>query len=450
MAMGFLRDRLKVEAPALFAAFERSWETAQAEWLPAIAASEGSYNSYPHFRNVENHLDELAAATAGASLHAAIRLTPLEIYLLLASVLFHDFGRVHGDEDHAYASAENLRRHWSHLGIPSAVVAGSLARIAIYHDPVRKKASDGDPRSQVERARSSLCEITIEPYGLARELSIATLLALADHLDGSVRRTLPDYVQGAATTGFKGAFRRLVSGATYDTATQCIKTSLIPVEHYHTPDTLEKEANDAFVSVEGKSQCHDPKWRDCPLFPSYFGFGRTSRFTSAREGRVFLKRTAREGEWPADYVLGIVLLDLENNRRFLGQIKRDLYEMGLPVANWFVTHRNECYDSWGNWQVEETLSLEFFERLVGSMWTLSRLVLRSGAFSYETLADAMRESQIELVQRAVRRVAAWVPGAIACGSSNWFWLGGNAKDYADVIQRVRDRYLESKDHCPPP
>src|SRR5688500_6267629 len=133
--MPSLRTCLQVDSPELYAALLRSWEIAQKEWLPSVIPSEGSYNSLPHFANIEHHLDSLLGAAADSPA-TTLRLSRLETYLLLAAVLFHDFGRVCGDTDHAAASARMLPQQFTALGIPTLELAMSLARIALYHDPL--------------------------------------------------------------------------------------------------------------------------------------------------------------------------------------------------------------------------------------------------------------------------------------------------------------------------
>ena len=58
--MASLRDQLRENQPELFEAFLRSWQIAQNEWLPALAPSSDSFNSYPHLRNLEGYLDHVA------------------------------------------------------------------------------------------------------------------------------------------------------------------------------------------------------------------------------------------------------------------------------------------------------------------------------------------------------------------------------------------------------
>ena len=123
--MNTLRALLKAQHPELSEALERSWKIALEQWLPAISPSSSSFNSYPHLRNVEACLDGIVNAFTPHSADAsACFLNPLEIYVLLASILFHDIGRV-GEEaaiksksplKHAVFSRQTIVSSFAQLG----------------------------------------------------------------------------------------------------------------------------------------------------------------------------------------------------------------------------------------------------------------------------------------------------------------------------------------------
>jgi hypothetical protein len=105
--MGRLRKILRETIPELADALERSWTIALDEWLAAMSPSSDSFNSYPHLRNHEKHLERIWLAYErhhGAS--APPLLSPVEIYVMLSSILFHDIGRTLTSTDHG----EALRR----------------------------------------------------------------------------------------------------------------------------------------------------------------------------------------------------------------------------------------------------------------------------------------------------------------------------------------------------
>ena len=458
--MASLRQRLQLESPELYSALQRSWEIAQKEWLPAVKPSEGSYNSLPHFTNIEHHLENLLGG-ASNSPATTLRLSTLEVYLLLAAVLFHDFGRVYGDLDHAVSSAATLPEHFAALGIPTREIATSLSRIALYHDPLtqEEKASPTLKKTKLKKAKAALREIHAEPYGEARELYVGTLLALADHMDGSVKRALPRYVEPDDMIGFKGAFRRLVSGTAYDPATYTLKTSLNDFEgpsqfefeqlypkfvwKYRSP--AEGQPNNAqpigraeFMS-DNNSRCDlfklladfadQPHIKPSVLFFTCLSANRRHPQTRVIERRISVTEQTNERHmvlsvWPADYVLAVVLNDLHVNQSFLNSVKDDLNEMGLPIYGWFAEYRSEVFNAEGNRSSEPVLSFKFLARAVEEMWELGCRLLVGGVVSYEILADSLRIENVALVRLAVQRIAHLIHEkcpSIVAGTTGWRW-----------------------------
>ena len=219
---GVLRSRLKESQPELHECLLRSWKIAQDEWLPMIGAHLGSSNSYPHLRNVESHLDQIVAAFqehSAASFHQP--LGGLELYLLLASVLFHDIGRTQKTQhSHGKASQEYLNKGFAHLGIPSRELALVIGKICVCHCP-----PEGKGRRQALRELSTT---TIEPFGRAREELLAALLTLADCMDAAYTRALPRYLADPDEIGPVGLFRRSISGVYVDPVARLVRTVLGP------------------------------------------------------------------------------------------------------------------------------------------------------------------------------------------------------------------------------
>lgn len=219
--MAALREALKESSPELYQAYMRSWDIAWNEWLPALAVQNDSYNSYPHIRNLETYLDQVLFDNPGSCGKATgvlrVNLTPVEIYLLLCSVLFHDIGRIHAKDGHGKKSSDLVKKHWSGFGIRSYELAGSLGNICHYHDC-------GD--EEREELHYRLCNVVIDPYGEVRERPIASLLLLADHLDGAFTRVLPHYLRSSDNIQVIGAFRRVVRGVYIDHFCQMVRTVL--------------------------------------------------------------------------------------------------------------------------------------------------------------------------------------------------------------------------------
>ena len=184
-----IREQLQDEHPELYEALKRSAKIAEEEWLPAIETNRGSFNSHPHIRNLESYLDQIYQDAEGLPIKHGVhvfRMNPVEKYMMLSCILFHDIGRTHvGADCHAAESRDILQSKSAELGIPSKQVAYSLARICYSHDPEEGKWRD---------AWGKLQETTIAPYGLVREKPLATLLCLVDHLDSAHTRVIPHYL----------------------------------------------------------------------------------------------------------------------------------------------------------------------------------------------------------------------------------------------------------------
>ena len=426
--MNLLRERLKRICPTLYRAMEPSWEKV-ASWGFSIPPSLGSYNSLPHFRNIEEHLERLLipSSVSEDSAELAIPLSALELYLLLASIVFHDVGRIQGDTNHAYASCDLILQRYAELGIPSFEMACSLARISLYHDPVRKpsaSAKSGVPASmstaEDERlaARSELRDVTIEPFGRARELYVATLLTLADHLDCSAMRAEPSYARGDDIIGVKGAFRRMVVGSYYERQTRCVKTCVHnPSASMHLTEEEYSDLSKFSVAVKGfektpssvlEEKMNEGSETRCALYTIMEIQPATIRnlFNYVLVGDCRLDRKADQvpQPWPEDFLLAIVLSDLGINRRFLKWVRNDLMEMGLPMDDWLIEFKDRTYDDQGNEQEEPVFSDPFKTAVAGAMVDLSSQAFGRALFSYQALADRLREPNVDLVRLAVRRL----------------------------------------------
>jgi hypothetical protein len=202
--MGTLRERLRAAAPELHSTLERSWHTAHEEWLPAIPLSKtDSFNSYPHLRNLEAYLEQIVAeyeSLNGPS--APPLLSPFEMYVVLASILFHDIGRVaDGDDvDHGCESQKIVTRDYASLGIPSKELAESIGRIVEFHTKT--------PEMAASCLSSELSTVVVSPFGAIRERALAALLVLVDHMDSAFTRVPPQYVSDHPA----GSFRRATRG----------------------------------------------------------------------------------------------------------------------------------------------------------------------------------------------------------------------------------------------
>lgn len=215
--MGVLRMYLKENSRELYESLERSWETAFDTWLPAVPPNLDTYNSFPHLRNLEVYADKIAVALKKYRRVKGEFLSPLETYILLASILFHDIGKAKGGKDHGKSSGEIIRSTWGLLGIPNEELAYSISRICIFHDY--------DPKDAAEKI-TDLTSSVVDPFGNIRERRIAVLLMLVDHIDGSFIRIVPDFIRNAEDKEILGAFRKKIRGIDVDIEGGMVKVVL--------------------------------------------------------------------------------------------------------------------------------------------------------------------------------------------------------------------------------
>jgi len=210
-----LRRQLEQADPDLHRALMRNWETAWAEWLPALGSKSDSYNSYPHIRNVEHHLDNLLMVEEGSSGSSRrVQFRPVEVYVLLAAALFHDIGLTKEKEGHAAESLKLVAKHHASFGIPSKELASIIGRVCRAHD---SEQGPNDPE---------LAAKVVEPYGEVRARFLATLLFVGDHMDSAFRRVLPEYIRPEGKIDVVGAFRRVIRGVQVEQRAKMIRTVL--------------------------------------------------------------------------------------------------------------------------------------------------------------------------------------------------------------------------------
>lgn len=103
--------------------------------LVAIPPQNDSFNAYPHLRNHEKDFEKIWLAYEkhhGASTRPL--LSPVEIYVMLGSILFHDIGRTRTNSAPGDASKVIIKRPRAELGIPSDALAEVIATIGRFRD----------------------------------------------------------------------------------------------------------------------------------------------------------------------------------------------------------------------------------------------------------------------------------------------------------------------------
>jgi len=243
-----LRDELAEVALPLAEALERSWVTALDEWLPALGVKNDSFNSYPHLRNVESQATSIVREFEYIHPQLTPMLQPVEVYLLLMGCLMHDIGRIFDDNGHGSLSSELILKDYAVLGIPSRALAQSLASVCEYHTPMAGQTQ--------QSLRWKYRIVSFYPYGQARELLLATMVMLADVLDGAFTRVLPWYLKSPSNgLAVVGAFRNIVQAIHLDARCRMAVTVLGEVS---TDEPAPAESNIIYrynCSDEQKASC---------------------------------------------------------------------------------------------------------------------------------------------------------------------------------------------------
>lgn len=227
-----LRDYLREADPSLHHHLETAWAIAESEWIPTLIMDSESYAGLPHLLSVEDHMDKVAESCRSIwSRHGntPFGFNAMELYVALASVLFHDIGRARPSDDHGKVSQEILNRHWAQLGVVSQRIALEIGNIVAFHTMKREKW----PYSQMT---------IVHPWGPVHTQAIGSLLRLADELDTAYTRVVPQYVKppelrfekgdinldqmGKMMT--KGTLRDFISAVDLDATSHVIKTVVFP------------------------------------------------------------------------------------------------------------------------------------------------------------------------------------------------------------------------------
>ncbi len=210
-----LRERLAQGSPELHAALLRSWSIAEKEWLPAVTGNKGSFNSFPHLRNLEHYADDILRQSEQLNLAGEkLDMTSVEIYMLLAGILFHDIGRTKEGKWHAHTSRDLIREKFADLGIEGKNLAFILADICCFHDCSSGMAKELDLRDHA-----------VSPYGVVHCKRLAILLKFIDNLDTAYTRVLPHYLHDNEANIIEG-LRRNTSDVRVDLQNAMVVTTI--------------------------------------------------------------------------------------------------------------------------------------------------------------------------------------------------------------------------------
>jgi hypothetical protein len=153
-------------------------------------------------------------------------------------------------------------------------------------------------------------------------------------------------------------------------------------------------------------------------------------------------------KWHPARILAIVLGNVLQNARALVSVREDMAAMGIPLRAWLIGGNGRLFNLWGEETYEPIFTREYLERVATEMWRLSTRVFGQSLFTYQNLADALRDPDVGRVRRAVRRLEVVTrPGtvegngqaapqgdhreAIQAGDKRWRWVCGEAHGGGD-------------------
>lgn len=462
------RLKLKHKSIELFEALERSWEIANNDWLPAIGSAGGSYNSYPHIRNLEQYLDDLLLkyCEGNGNSCGSFELSAAELYIILASILLHDLGKAISKKfGHGSDSRKLIDAKYADLGIPSAELARSIGKICEYHEP-----------KSLSKINAQLRTIRITQYGRVRERELAGLLALIDQLDSAYTRVVPMYLFPNDEIGVVGRFRREIKAVRVDSVNQMICTCL--GDFVETAE--ECKASDSYIfslkpgvwrtqfngiinelkelfddgtklnnirkkisskkkgfkenevpRVDNKKAqnssflCPELLYRIKHDVANAMNVDRGDslwRFTlcQALASREILcvKRPVRKSAWSPKAIIAIILSNLSENNRKLQNISGYLRLLGIDLLEWYIEYDDHLYNKNGREVWEPIFSKKYLLDIAKQMWALSTSLFGDTQIGYRELAAACRERDVLRVITSVKRIAQLVSGNDKTGYLN--------------------------------
>ena len=363
------------------------------------------------------------------------------------------------EKDHSIYSWEMLRNPETFyaLGIQSSEIAHSLANICLYHGP---KDEIRDYYNS-----DSLNTVYLEPYGKIREMELAVLLKLADTIDGSYQRAVPEYIPKSSEV--VGRFRKKILSVSVFSNNKMISTvladwslnsrqmeefmrfvkAMIPWEWDENSEiprnelpTLVLGQKEILLGLEKIKSNKQPDWnflctpRWKKTVKPASGSGMQSliqkvlsdlhiRVDMTHESGAFVKAVdtlnevyvslPKMDEWQKNlvqefasevFLLQVILDDVKKNLTTLKEISSPLSGIGLRLYAWLIEYKEHLYDVRGNETHEPIYDKQYLIEVAKAMWEMSTTIFGKSLFSYEHLAAKLYEPDVEKIKTAVRRI----------------------------------------------
>lgn len=261
-------DILKDRSPLLAKHLAEIRARAEEDWIHFLGEDKGSHTGCVHLRNVERNANKIVPDSYKESFSDG------EIFLLLASILLHDIGKIVPKDvpvdplacpdargkwgfrcplkewDHHCASKRLIDEQWAILGLPDARIAGYCGLLAYSHgaaEPLDKaRTCLGNQNCVLENPRmDDYRNTSLEPYGDLRIPLLAAILRIADETENCWTRALRREafeIYKKSGKNLSKAFRRNVEDVTFDHDGRCVIM--------HVPGWAEPNADDEFLMLE--------------------------------------------------------------------------------------------------------------------------------------------------------------------------------------------------------
>lgn len=363
-----LKERESKGDTCLYSALEEIFQDGLKSWLSLLGEKDKSFLGIPHTQNVETHIDNAVPDSVKRGFSST------EIFVLLASVLLHDIGKLEDALPHSTQSCQTIQKNWAFLRIPSHQLSVWISAVSCSHTwptpfPPEIFEKEGKTCSFLGNNKCELaCEIEQfselnlyhEAYdGPVRLDWIATLLRIGDEVDNFKRRTLPPWLMPDKTDVH---WRSYINSIFFDLAGKCIK-------------------------LRTRDFC-EPAWKSI-------------------SGSGVNKKSQKEKAYEA----------LKGINAVLGNWKRPLAEIGLTYEKAFIESarprptlftypdtdaNNSEYIS----KIEPPLTKNLLIRIMRAMLRLDCGVIKGKYFSWESLSAESGIGDVRLVILAVNRIRA--------------------------------------------
>ena len=100
-------EREKKGKTDYYSSLQKMLDEAENSWLGQTGEKWGSYNGFPHIKNVERNVDKLVPDELKS------RFSNTEIFILLSAILLHDIGKLDSDTNHAKYSCLKILKDWA-------------------------------------------------------------------------------------------------------------------------------------------------------------------------------------------------------------------------------------------------------------------------------------------------------------------------------------------------